>query len=320
MLYRNDKKNNKLEDIYPKYLIENQTKSNNQIAKYYQNGLFKEELLIPFIKANLKNNVEEKNIYDNTIKNLSEQSLNELSNFIHYNLLSIYIPTRTYINSELKTKIEGNKEVDEEQKITILVDSICNFNACLNNNNLYPYLMYSINGGVHILSNIFYDFSFDIGGINHFLPLIEVMTDYNELLTNENLEQFMRIILYLFSNHKKLINNEPDTKFFYYLSLFLEKIPEKFYTDVSVHIKSILITLESLESENAFNDENTEIFNIYKTEFFNNVCLNEKILFRFNFKDKSLIYEQIYKFLVKQNMEKKVMSINMMKARSHFHL
>ena len=34
MLYRNDKKNNKLEDIYPKYLIENQTKSNNQIAKY----------------------------------------------------------------------------------------------------------------------------------------------------------------------------------------------------------------------------------------------------------------------------------------------
>ena len=313
MLYRNDKKNNKLEDIYPKYLIENQTKSNNQIAKYYQNGLFKEELLIPFIKANLKNNVEEKNIYDNTIKNLSEQSLNELSNFIHYNLLSIYIPTRTYINSELKTKIEGNKEVDEEQKITILVDSICNFNACLNNNNLYPYLMYSINGGVHILSNIFYDFSFDIGGINHFLPLIEVMTDYNELLTNENLEQFMRIILYLFSNHKKLINNEPDTKFFYYLSLFLEKIPEKFYTDVSVHIKSILITLESLESENAFNDENTDIFNIYKTEFFNNVCLNEKILFRFNFKDKSLIYEQIYKFLVKQNMEKKVMSINMMK-------
>ena len=313
MLYRDNKKDNKLEDIYPKYLIENQTKSNIQISKYYQNGLFKEELLIPFIKADLKNRVAEKNIYDNTLKNLSEQTLNELKKFINYNLVSIYTPTRTYINSELKTKIVGNKEIDEEIKTIILVDSISYFNACLNNNNLYQNLIYSLHGGVHNLSNIFYDFSFDIGGINHFLPLIEVMTDYNELLTNENLELFMSIILYLFSNHKKLINNEQDTKFFYYLSLFLEKIPEKFYTDVSVHIKSILITLESLESEKTYNDEDTDIFNRYKKEFFNNVCLNEKILFRFNFKDKSLIYEQINKFLSKQYIENKILDINIMK-------
>ena len=313
MLYRDNEKDNKLKDIYPKYLIENQTKSSRQISKFYQNGLFKEELLIPFIKAHLKNNVEEKHIYDNTIKNLTEQSLDELAKFIIYNLISIYIPTRTYIHSELKTKIEGSKEIDEEIRMTILVDSISNFNAGLNNKNLFPNLMYSINGGIHILSNILYDFSFDIGGINHFLPLIEVMTDYNELLTNENLEQFMSIILYLFSNHKKLINNEQDTKFFYYLSLFLEKIPENFYTDVSVHIKSILITLESLESEKSFIDENTDIFNIYKIEFFNNVCLNEKILFRFNFKDKSLIYDQINKFLSKQYIENNILDINIMK-------
>ena len=309
MIYRNDPKNI-LQDIYPKYLMETQNKTNNLIQKYYQNGLFKEELLIPFIRADLKNNVVEKNIYDATLKNLADQNLSELSKFIENNLVSIYIPTRTHINSELKTRIEDSRQIDEEIRATILVDSINNFNVVLKNNNLYPNLMYSINGGVHILSNIFYDFSFDIGGINHFLPLIEVMTDYNELLTNGNLEIFMNIILYLFSNHKKLLINEEDTKFFYYLSLFLEKIPEKFYTDVSVHIKSILITLQSLENEITNNEVN--IFNTYKKEFFNNVCMNEKILFRFNFKDKSLMYEQIYKFLIQQAAENKKIEINIM--------
>ena len=106
-----------------------------------------------------------------------------------------------------------------------MIDSIFYFNAYLNTDNLYQNLIYSRNGGVHTLSNILLDFCFDIGGINHFLPLIEVMTDYNELLTNNNLEQFMNIILYFFSNHKKLIINEHDTKFFYFLSIFLEKIP-----------------------------------------------------------------------------------------------
>ena len=308
MIY-NDSPKKILEDIYPEFLKKNQDDYDNKISKYYQNGLFKEELLIPFIKADLKKNkVEEKNIFDATLQNLSDESLNELRQFINHNIISMYIPTRAFINSNLKINKEETKETFEEIKNIILIDSIFYFNAYLNTDNLYQNLMYSRNGGVHTLSNILLDFCFDIGGINHFLPLIEVMTDYNELLTNSNLEQFMNIILYFFSNHKKLIINEHDTKFFYFLSIFLEKIPEKFYNDVSVHIKSILMTLIS---ESSIND-NTDLFNIYKQEFFNNVCLNEKILFRFSFKDKSLIYDQIYKFYIQQNLKNKNIEIDIM--------
>ena len=327
MLYCDSQKN-ELEDIYPKYLKKNTNNHEKKISKYYQNGLFKEQLLIPFIKSDLKKNkVESQNIFDSTLSNLSDESLNELGKFINYNLISIYIPTRTFINSnkekegketkEIKeketnerkeTKEKEKKETYEEIKNITLIDSLFYFNAHLNTENFYPNLMYSRNGGIHILSNILLDFSLDIGGINHFLPLIEVMTDYNELLTNKNLEKFMNIILFFFSNHKKFILNEHDTKFFYYLSLFLEKIPEKFYDDVSVHIKSILM---SLISDSSVNDS-TDIFNIYKQEFFDNVCLNEKILFRFNFKDKSLMYEQIYKFLIQQNAENKNIEIDIM--------
>ena len=308
MVYRETTKN-KLEEKYPKYLIE-QDGDKKIISNYYQNGLFKEEMLIPFIKADIKNVVLEKNIFDNTIKNLTQQSLSILQNFIYYNLISIYIPTRTYLASEMKTKIEGTKEINEEIKTMILVDSINNFHAVFINNTLYQHLKYSRCGGVHILSNIISDFSFDIGGINHLLPLIEIMTDYNELLTNANLEMFMNILLYLFSAQKHLIANEQDTKFFYYLSIFLEKIPEEFYNDVSVHIKSILMTLISLETEVNSDNEIFNIFNIYKEEFFNNVCLNEKILFRFSFKDKVLIYEQIHKFLFQQSIGNKHIDIN----------
>ena len=308
MLYKDNSKN-KINKIFPKFLIDNQNNnnSNKTISKYYQNGLFKEELFIQFIKADLKNNIEEKNIFDNTIKNISDKNLNNLKQFIDNNLISIYIPTRTIISSYLKTKIEDKKSKEEVIKDIILLDSICNFNAYLKNNNN---LSSSRIGGVHTLKNIFQDFSMDIGGINHFLPLIEVMTDYNELLTNENLEKFMNIILYLFSNHKKLIANEQNSKFFYYLSLFLEKIPENFYTDVAVHIKSILLTLESLENENSNNSGYDNIFKIYLKEFFNYVCLNEKILFKFNSQEKNIIYNQIYSFLIKQNFDQKKFDIN----------
>ena len=309
MLYKDDSKS-KLSDIFPQFLIDNQNNSSNKtISKYYQNGLYKEELFITFVRADIKNNVDEKNIFDNTIKNLSEQNLQKLKQFIDKNLKSIYIPTRTFILSNLTTKIEGTESKEEETREILLIDSIFNFNAYFKNNKLYDNLSYSRSGGVHCLKNIFQDFSMDIGGINHLLPLIELMTDYNELLTNENLEKFMNIILYLFSNHKKLIANEVNSKFFYYLSLFLEKIPEKFYTDVAVHIKSILLTLESLETENTYNAGNN-IFKIYKEEFFNNVCLNEKILFKFNSQEKNLIYSQIYNYLIKESLEQKKININ----------
>ena len=312
MLYKDNYKHN-LDNIFPKYLIEdkinNKNKESKSISKYYQNGFFKEELLIEFIKADIKDNVEEKNILDNTIKNLSDQNLNELKDFIKFNLLSIYMPTRSFLNTNPKIKNNESQEINN----IILIDSVNNLNAYLNNPNLYNNSIFSRNGGVHILSNILQDFSIDIGGINHLLPLIEVMTDYNELLTKDNFDKYMNIILNLFSNYKKLVVDDANSKFFYYLSLFLEKIPEQFYTDLALKIKLLILTLVSLESDNYYKDDDENI-KIYTKDFLNNICLNEKILFKFNSDDKKLIYDQIYNNYYKRNSEqKRVIDINIIK-------
>jgi len=298
MIYR-DKENNKMENLFPNYLIEKDInkdktpstdKLNLSITSFLKNGLYKESYLVPFVKAEIKNKSDETNIFDSTLKDINDKSLDDLNKFINNNLISIYVPTRTLVNSQ------ENREI-------LLIDSINNFNANLSNSELYQNLRYGRGGGVRLLSNILTDFSIDINGINHIITLIEIMIDYNELLTKENFRAFMTIILYLFSNHQDIISNEQNPKFFYYLSLFLEKIPEQFYNDLAVNIKSILLTLESLEAPNNKNS-------IYSQEFFNHVCMNEKILFKFSNEDRKLIYEQIYKFLVKQNNEKKRIDID----------
>ena len=70
--------------------------------------------------------------------------------------------------------------------LLILRDSINNLDAEFNTKN--PCL-----NGVHIYSTINDDFSI-IGGINNLLPIIELMTNNPELLTQENFSLFFNII------------------------------------------------------------------------------------------------------------------------------
>ena len=290
MVYGNSAKN-QLKNFYPKLLIEkyepNARIVENAIDKDYINGFSKEEFFIPFAKAELIEDVEENNIKVKDINNInvSNDNLIELKKFMTHNLKSLYLPTRTYINSKINTDSEKNKEI-------VLVDSINNNHAYLNNNELYQNVSFSRNGGVHILSNIFQDLSLDIGGLNHLLPLIEVMTDYNELLSNTNLTLFMAIIPY-FLNTEKLIENERHSNFFYYLSLFLERLPGEYFNSVGVNIKSIFRSLESYADN--------ELYSKYRQEFFNHVCLNEKILFKFNLEDRKTMYKVIYDCLAENN-------------------
>ena len=57
-------------------------------------------------------------------------------------------------------------------------------------------LCYSKSGGIRKLKNILQDFSIDLNGINHLLPCMEIMVDYPELLTSDNLSKFMSIKIY----------------------------------------------------------------------------------------------------------------------------
>ena len=311
MIYKDDYKN-KLHYLLPNYLLEKENnkdtpsssnKSKYLISKLYTSGFHKEQHFTSFIKANIKDEVDEDNIKDNsiTINKNEDDNFIQFKKFIKYNLISIYSPTRTLANSSFQTKIVENKQIEEIIKEILLIDSINNFHANLCISELYPNSIYGLGGGVRLLSNIINDFSIDVNGVNHLLPLIEIMTEYNELLTKDNFSMFISIILSIFSSHQDLISNEPEPKFFYHLSLFLEKIPETFYNDLAAHIKSIMVTLQCIESSD---NQNISFFQ----EFFDHVIMNENILFKFSLDDRILIYDQIYKILqlrsdIKKNID-----------------
>ena len=312
MIYK-DSKENKLHYL-PNYLIEKennkytpngQNKSKYSISKFFINGFHKELYFNPLVKANIIGEVNNDNIKDSSIiiNGKEDDYLLKIKQFIKNNLISIYSPTRTIVNFSLQTKIVDNKQIDEKIQEIILIDSNNNFNANFNIPELYPNSAYGLGGGIRQLSNVIMDFSIDVNGVNHLLSLIELMTDYNELLTKDNFSNFINIILFLFSNHQDLISNETEPKFFYYLSLFLEKIPETFYNDLAAHIKSILKTLQFLK---ALDDNNSYFFQ----DYLNHVIMNENILFKFSFDDRLLIYEQIYDVIKLKSIEKKHIDID----------
>ena len=286
MLY-NDKDRNKMENLIPNYFLDKQAIKKDNVkfvfSNSYKDGFDEETLLTPFIKADIKDKVNIKNIYDQSLY-INESKINyieEIDKFIKYNLIALYSPTRLIIEKE-----NGKKKC-------ILADLQNNLNATFNINELYPNLSYSKYGGVRLLKNVLQDFSVDLNGINHLLPCMEIMVDYPELLTSDNLSKYMQTILNLFTNFKSMISNVENNNFFYLLSQFLEKIPEKRNDDLFAFIKSILITLQSFESESGEN----KLFQIYMQDFFNYVCMNEKILFKFKHEERDLILKNIYQFL-----------------------
>ena len=304
MIYK-DKPRNKI-NLIPNFLMEKQTEKKDDI-KYvilsaYKDGFDEEITLTSFVKADIMDKIISKNVFDSSLANADSRNiiLDEMNKFIVYNLISLYTPTRMIVQKEKK---ENKNEIDKK---IILVDSINNLNGFFNINELYQNSEFSKYGGVRILKNILQDFTVDLNGINHLLPCIEIMINYPELLTSDNLSKFMSVILNFFTNFKYMISNEQNNNFFYLLSLFLEKTPEKRNSDLHAFIISILITLRSFESEI---NEN-KIFKIYIQDFFNNVCMNEKILFKFNHEDRALIYKNIYEFLITENSSQINIDIN----------
>ena len=289
MIYFNKQKN-QMANLIPSFLLDKQFKKKDDklfnFAFNYKDGLDEESLLTPIIYAETRDKVNIKNIYDGSLGSERQNNnfIEEIYRFMTNNCVSLYIPTRMYIE-----KINGKRNI-------YLSDSNKNIDALFNINELCSNLCYSKNGGIRILKNILQDFSVDLNGINHLLPCIEIMTNYPELLTSDNLSKFMSIILYLFTNFKSMISGEENGNFFFLLSQFLEKIPEKRNSDLHAFIKTILITLQSFESEIGENN----IFRLYIQDFFNNVCMNEKILFKFNHEERALIYQHIHQFLVNE--------------------
>ena len=130
--------------------------------------------------------------------------------------------------------------------------------------------------GVHIYNRITNDFS-SIGGLNNLLPIIEIMTKYNELLTKKNLGNFFVILISVFApQYQNALAKEKNSNFFLHLSYFLEKIPEEFYDNSLTGIcKSISSFLTTQINESADFFELTQ-------QFHNYILMDERILFKFN--------------------------------------
>ena len=107
------------------------------------------------------------------------------------------------------------------------------------------------------------------------MPINEIMSQNEELLLNENLPNFFNLISSVFMpSYLEALKKENNSNFFYYLSYFLEKIPDSFYDNQLVSNYIIIIQ-----------------------QYNNYILLNEKILFKLHFEEQVIILEQIKYFI-----------------------
>ena len=160
------------------------------------NGFYKEKLFSVFIKHELENNMDEKNAKESKGDTIDKLNENDIKEFYEKNLISIYMPNRFILPEN------QNQRTDKIASRIILKDSINNLDAEFNINSLNSNL-----NGIHIYEK-FSDYIIPFGGLNQFLPIIEMMTKNEELLFNENLLNFFHLISSIFmSSYHKILKN-----------------------------------------------------------------------------------------------------------------
>ena len=306
MIFKTKKK-----EILPKFL-ENELKANSirekgsiffhgdnkkimfgqMVRTNYYNGFINEDLLLPFIKTELKDEVDQQTLnvlYNDDESNINQNEIKDLME----KLIAIYMPTRVVIPPAYEKNTLFNSPK------LILEDSLNGLDAEFVTKN--PGL-----NGVHIFKKMIDDFS-PIGGLNNLLPILEIMTQNKELLTKENLANFFDLIISIFvPQYKKALIKEKNSNFFLFLSYFFEKIPEDLYDSTLTGIfKSISSFLTNQINENDDFSEFTEQFHI-------NILMNEKILFKFHHEEQKEILYIITNLL--NNIEKRTINIDIIEV------
>ena len=107
--------------------------------------------------------------------------------------------------------------------------------------------------------------------ITNLIPIAEIFFIYPNLLTEKNLELFLKIIENILNYRKYNIQSTKDCKFFKVLCIFLEKYPNCLYT------KKILDSLNNIGKTIFLNNSESLC-----KEYFKHILLNEKILSKYN--------------------------------------
>ena len=110
-----------------------------------------------------------------------------------------------------------------------------------------------------------------VGGFSNFYPIAEMFLIYPETLTEENFELFLKTIGNLLNFRKQNLKTVKQYKLIKILSMFMEKYPNKVYTE------KILNALYSLGKTLFINNLESICSN-----YFNYILLNEKILSKYN--------------------------------------
>ena len=273
------KESEKEREGLPKFFIfrglKGDAKDKNILKQIYLNGLYNEELFSVLIRQQLKEEIEDKNLRQLTFPIQDKSGENDIKEFLEKNLISIYMPNRIMLSED-----QINKTYKNANRI-ILKDSINNIDAEFITNS--PYI-----NGIHLFTKISEDFS-HFGGLNHFLPIIEIMSQNENLLIEGNLVNFFNLIISVFvPSYLNYLKKENDSNFFFNLSLFLSKIHEIYFDD------QIANKLISISSFLIYLDKN--YINLIQ-QFHNHILMNKNILFKFHYEDQALILQQVKSFI-----------------------
>ena len=240
-------------------------------------GLYNEDLLNIFLKHELKEEVDQ-NYIDNILKNFSNEkiSLEDIKD-LYDKIIAIYTPYRF--------------ELDNTNENIILKDSISGLDALFN----YKNNKNSDLNGIHLFNNIFEDFN-ALGGLNQFIPILEIIINSENLLTKENLLSFLNLVSTMINPYyKKFLKNEKNSNFFSNLSFFFGKIPEKFFiSEISDNIINLSQKLMAQIDDEDFKDI---------IQDFQNFIFDEKLFYKYKYQDqKNIIATLNLFFLHKQDL------------------
>ena len=267
-------KNNTNETFIPKFI-------SNEL---YKSGIFKEELFSAFVKGEMMNEIDENNIKDKNIHDYKESDLTEIKTFVEKNLISIYIPIRY--------------EKSFDSPVIYIKDSINGLDGDLN--------IDSPLSGIHSLEKTIKAF-YNIGSINHLLPIIELINKNENLSNSKIFDIFMDIINFIFTYLSDLFQlMDKNSQFFFYFSHFLEKIPEKVFGE-GLNKKLRLMSIVFL----AFKDDNN--YQLLIQQFLEYIFLNENILFKFSFELQKNIIEQIIVLINETSKTRFLINIDIVK-------
>ena len=109
------------------------------------------------------------------------------------------------------------------------------------------------------------------GGIVNLLPIAEMLYLNQKILTEDILFNYLTVINTILNDRKKNMRNAKNTRFFETLSLFIEKLPAKLFTE------KILEALVNI-GRGTFKETEEMLASVY----FEDIFLNEKILSKFS--------------------------------------